>query len=41
MREFYNGGQVAASEYAGAQKQVRDLMWETYGSGVVVVGHDL
>jgi len=28
MREFYNGGQVAASEYAGAQKQVRDLMWE-------------
>ena len=27
-REFYNGGQVAASEYAGAQKQVRDLMWE-------------
>jgi Domain of unknown function (DUF5659) len=27
-REFYNGGQVAASEYAGAQKRVRDLMWE-------------
>jgi hypothetical protein len=28
MREFYNGGQVAASEYPGAQKRVRDLMWE-------------
>lgn len=28
MREFYNGAQVAASEYAGAQKRVRDLLWE-------------
>jgi hypothetical protein len=28
MREFYNGGQVSASEYADAQKRVRDLMWE-------------
>jgi len=28
MREFYNGGQVAASEYAAAQKRTRDLMWE-------------
>jgi hypothetical protein len=27
MREFYNGGQVTASEYAAAQKQTRDLMW--------------
>ena len=26
--EFYNGGQVAANEYAAAQKQTRDLMWE-------------
>jgi uncharacterized protein DUF5659 len=28
MREFYNGAQVVASDYAGAQKRVRDLMWE-------------
>ncbi|HXJ44095.1 MAG TPA: DUF5659 domain-containing protein [Bryobacteraceae bacterium] len=28
MRDFYNGGHVAANEFAGAQKQVRDLMWE-------------
>lgn len=28
IREFYNGGQVVASEYAGAQKRTRDLMWE-------------
>lgn len=27
-REFYNGGQVVANEYASAQKQVGDLMWE-------------
>jgi hypothetical protein len=27
-REFYNGSQVAASEYAAAQKRTRDLMWE-------------
>jgi Domain of unknown function (DUF5659) len=28
IREFYNGGQVSASEYADAQKRTRDLMWE-------------
>ena len=28
VREFYNGGQVAANEYAAAQKRTRDLMWE-------------
>ena len=28
IKDFYNGGQVSASEYAGAQKRVRDLMWE-------------
>ena len=28
MREFYNGGQVAASEYAASAKRVRDLLWE-------------
>jgi len=28
VREFYNGGQVTASEYAAAQKRTRDLMWE-------------
>jgi Domain of unknown function (DUF5659) len=28
IREFYNGGQVVASEYADAQKRIRDLMWE-------------
>lgn len=33
MREFYNGGQVATSEYAGAQKCVRDLMWEARRQG--------
>jgi hypothetical protein len=27
-KEFYNGGQVPASEYADAQKRIRDLMWE-------------
>ena len=27
-REFYNSGQVAASEYAAAQKRTRDLLWE-------------
>ena len=28
IKDFYNGGQVSASEYADAQKRVRDLMWE-------------
>ncbi len=28
LREFYNSGQVAAAEYADAQKRTRDLMWE-------------
>ena len=28
IREFYNGAQVIASEYAAAQKRTRDLMWE-------------
>jgi len=28
IREFYNGSQVAASEYSAAQKRTRDLMWE-------------
>jgi len=28
IKEFYNGGQVPANEYADAQKRVRDLMWE-------------
>jgi hypothetical protein len=28
VRDFYNGAQVAANEYADAQKRVRDLMWE-------------
>lgn len=27
-RDFYNGAQVPANEYADAQKRVRDLMWE-------------
>ena len=27
-REFYNNAQVSASEYAGAQKRARDLLWE-------------
>lgn len=27
-KDFYNGGQVPANEYADAQKRVRDLMWE-------------
>jgi len=26
--EFYNGGQVAAAEYAAAEKRTRDLLWE-------------
>jgi hypothetical protein len=28
IKDFYNGGQVSASEYADAQKRIRDLMWE-------------
>jgi Domain of unknown function (DUF5659) len=28
IREFHNGGQVAASAYAAALKRTRDLMWE-------------
>ena len=28
VRDFYNGAQVSANEYADAQKRVRDLMWE-------------
>jgi Domain of unknown function (DUF5659) len=28
VKDFYNGGQVSANEYADAQKRVRDLMWE-------------
>lgn len=28
VRDFYNGGQVSANDYAAAQKRVRDLMWE-------------
>ena len=28
VRDFYNGGQVSAKDYAAAQKRVRDLMWE-------------
>jgi hypothetical protein len=28
VREFYNNGQVAAAEYAAAQKRTRDLLWE-------------
>ncbi len=28
VRDFYNGAQVPANEYADAQKRVRDLMWE-------------
>jgi Domain of unknown function (DUF5659) len=28
VRDFYNGAQVAANEYADAQKRVRHLMWE-------------
>jgi hypothetical protein len=28
MREFYNGGEVAASAYAAASKRTRDLLWE-------------
>lgn len=27
IKGFYNGAQVSASEYADAQKRVRDLMW--------------
>lgn len=27
-KDFYNGAQVPANEYADAQKRVRDLMWE-------------
>jgi hypothetical protein len=38
IKDFYNGGQVSASEYADAQKRVRDLMWEakrqTFGRNV-------
>jgi hypothetical protein len=28
VKDFYNGAQVSANEYADAQKRVRDLMWE-------------
>jgi hypothetical protein len=28
VKDFYNGAQVPANEYADAQKRVRDLMWE-------------
>lgn len=28
IKDFYNGGQVSATEYADAQKRIRDLMWE-------------
>jgi Domain of unknown function (DUF5659) len=28
IKDFYNGAQVPANEYADAQKRVRDLMWE-------------
>lgn len=28
VKDFYNGAQVSAKEYADAQKRVRDLMWE-------------
>jgi hypothetical protein len=28
IKDFYNSAQVSASEYADAQKRVRDLMWE-------------
>ena len=28
IRDFYNNGQVSANAYAGAQKRVRDLLWE-------------
>jgi Domain of unknown function (DUF5659) len=28
IKNFYNGAQVPANEYADAQKRVRDLMWE-------------
>jgi hypothetical protein len=28
VKDFYNGAEVPANEYADAQKRVRDLMWE-------------
>jgi hypothetical protein len=28
VKQFYNGAQVSANEYADAQKRIRDLMWE-------------
>ena len=28
IKDFYNGAQVPANEFADAQKRVRDLMWE-------------
>jgi Domain of unknown function (DUF5659) len=28
IKDFYNGAQAPANEYADAQKRVRDLMWE-------------
>jgi hypothetical protein len=28
IREFHNGGEVAASAYSAALKRTRDLMWE-------------
>jgi hypothetical protein len=32
-REFYNGAQVVASEYADSQKRIRDLLWEAKRRG--------
>ena len=33
IRDFYNGAQVPANEYADAQKRTRDLMWEAKRRG--------
>jgi Domain of unknown function (DUF5659) len=33
IKDFYNGAQVPANEYADAQKRVRDLMWEAKRRG--------
>ena len=34
IKDFYNGAQVPANEYADAQKRTRDLMWEAKRRGV-------
>jgi len=33
IKDFYNGAQVPANEYADSQKRVRDLLWEAKRRG--------